>query len=292
MTSSSTRDVRRLRLLLLLLLLTVLPVAQSAQVEAAHADPEVIAHRGASRVAPENTLRAIRSAVRAGADLVEVDVRVTADRRLVLLHDAGLGRTTDVEQRFPDREPWHVGDFTLAEIRTLDAGAWKDRRFAGEKVPTLAQALRAVEGRAGLLVELKDPVREVGMEALVAQELTRDGTATGRPARGQRVMVQSFDYLAVARFAALQPDIPVGVVTDGPPSAAQLDIYQRFADRVAPPHRTVDRSLIRSARSRGLSITPYTVNDPRAMRRLLGLGVDGIVSDVPGRLRQVRATGR
>src|SRR5690349_20560695 len=97
--------------------------------------PWVVAHRGASHVAPENTLSALRSALAAGAEMVEVDVRRTADGALVLLHDQSLMRTTDVEVLYPSRAPWRVQDFTLDEICGLDAGAWWSPTYAGESVP-------------------------------------------------------------------------------------------------------------------------------------------------------------
>lgn len=278
-----------LRLVVLCALLLVPLFTQGIPAVDAATTAEVIAHRGASRVAPENTLAAISEALRVGSDVVEVDVRLTADGALVLMHDATLERTTDAEQRYPKREPWHVGDFTLAELRELDAGAWKHARFAGERVPTLGDALAAVEGRAGLLIELKDPRRDLAMEAKVAEHISADGTATGSPDPRHDVSVQSFDYLAIARFAALQPDVPVAVLEAMRPSPAKLDVYSRFADGVAPPHRAVDRSLVEAIQSRGMRVTPYTVNDRPTMRRLLGLGVDGVVSDVPRRLHKVRA---
>lgn len=277
------------KLVVLVALLVVPLFAQPTEaVEAATTATDVIAHRGASRVAPENTLRAIRAAARAGSDVVEVDVRLTADDAVVIMHDASLARTTDAPQQYPDREPWHVGDFTLRELQTLDAGSWKGARFAGEGVPTLQEALAAVEGRAALLIELKDPRRDVGMEARVAEHITRDGTASGEPDPQHEVFVQSFDYLAVARFAALQPDVSASVLTTTKPSTTELNLYQRFADGVAPPYASVDRWLVNEVQSRGMHITPYTVNDPPMMRRLIALGVDGVVSDVPGRLRNVR----
>lgn len=276
--------------ILVLLALLVVPLlgGSTGTAGAGAATFDVIAHRGASRVAPENTLRAIRAALRAGSDVVEVDVRVTADDELVLMHDRTLTRTTDAEQRFPDREPWRVADFTLAELRDLDAGSWKDERFAGEHVPTLSDALAAVEGRAALLIELKGSRSAEGMEELVARHLTSDGTATGPLDPRHDTAVQAFHPGAVARFAALQPDVPVAVLTRRAPSPTQLNRYRRFADGVAPPQHSVDASLIAAVHRRGLRITPYTVNDRPTMRRLMSWGVDGLVSDVPRRLDEVR----
>lgn len=282
------------RLTTFLVALVVLLVAPllgvTAQPVQAETEAEVIGHRGAARTAPENTVSGIKAGLRGGSDAVEVDVRLSADSELVLMHDATLERTTDAEERFPDRAPWHVGDFTLSELQTLDAGSWKHRRFAGERVPTLRDALDAVQGRGALLIELKDPRRDPGMEARVAQHITSDGTPNGEPDPRYEVAVQSFDYLAVARFAAIQPDIPTIVLTSRTPGAAELDMYRRYADGVSPPHAVVEPALIEAVQTRGMKITPYTVNGTKRMRRLLSWGVDGIVTDVPARLHYVRAT--
>lgn len=114
----------------------------------AHVDD--IAHRGASGYVPENTLAAVRPGVEQGADLVEIDVQRSADGALVVMHDTTLARTTDVEEVFPDRAPWDVGDFTLAELRLLDAGSWFGHEFAGEPVPTLEQVLDTGAGPTAL----------------------------------------------------------------------------------------------------------------------------------------------
>ena len=105
-----------------------------------------IAHRGASSEAPENTLAAVRRAVQLGADMVEVDVQRTCDGVLVLMHDATLTRTTDAADVLPDRAPWSVADLAYAEVRRLDAGRWMSPRFAGERVPTLVEVLRLLDG--------------------------------------------------------------------------------------------------------------------------------------------------
>src|SRR5688572_17841479 len=139
----------------LLLVLATVFVAQPAAA-APRADVDIVAHRGASGVAPENTLAAVRLALKQGADIIENDIMRTSDGQLVIMHDVSLARTTDVEQVFPDRSPWNVGSFTLAEIKQLDAGSWFSPKFAGERVPTLREWVLAV-GSAGMLLEAKDP---------------------------------------------------------------------------------------------------------------------------------------
>src|SRR5690606_3104315 len=138
--------------------------------------PEVIAHRGASGYAPENTLAAVEAADRLDTTWVEVDVQRTADGELVLVHDTTLERTTDAEEVFPDRAPWDVADFTAEEIARLDAGSWFGEEFAGEPVPTLGEALATLEANdQKLLLELKDPELYPGIEEEVLAELAEAG---------------------------------------------------------------------------------------------------------------------
>ena len=127
---------------------------------------KLVAHRGASAYAPEHTLASYRLALEQRADYVEQDLAVTKDLVLVCLHDESLERTTNVEELFPDRavvdsatgsKQWLAVDFTLAEIKRLDAGAWFDARFAGERIPTWEEAVAAVGTAAGLYPELKTP---------------------------------------------------------------------------------------------------------------------------------------
>ncbi|MGZ5366562.1 glycerophosphodiester phosphodiesterase family protein [Aeromicrobium sp.] len=126
-------------------------VAQPSQAasaeDAGNSDVAVVAHRGSSGVAPENTLAAIRQAHRQHADVVENDIQRTSDGELVIMHDTNLVRTTDVEKVFPERAPWNVRDFTLVEIKRLDVGSWFDPAFAGERVPTLREWVNAEDPR-------------------------------------------------------------------------------------------------------------------------------------------------
>lgn len=135
-------------------------------------DRGIAAHRGASTTHPENTIPAIEEAVRLGAQQIEIDVRLTADRRLVLLHDATLDRTTNVAQVFPARETRDVADYTFDEVRRLDAGGWKNARFAGLKIPTLEEALAVIPRDRWVNLDVKGE-RELG--AATAREVLRLG---------------------------------------------------------------------------------------------------------------------
>ena len=246
--------------------------------------PWAIAHRGASHLAPENTLSAVRSALALGADVVEVDVRRTADGALVLVHDATLARTTDAVRVLPSRAPWRVQDLTLAEIRSLDAGSWKSSSFAGEVVPTLEEAWE-VMARAGkgLLVEVKEPGTYPGIERDVGRLVHER-----RLGEGGGLVVQSFDLRAMNRLAHDVPGLPVGVLAPVP--ARRLPALATWASYLNPHHRLVDEAYVGRVHDAGMRCLPWTVDSPRRIRTLLRHGVDGVISNRPDLLRAVPTT--
>lgn len=239
----------------------------------------VIAHRGASADAPENTLPAIDLGAAVKADFVEVDVQMTRDEELVIVHDTTLRRTTDVQMRFPDRAPWNVRDFTLAEIRTLDAGSWYDTRYASTKVPTLQDVLDTLRGRAGLLLEVKAPELYPGMAAAVVAKLDSAGWLRSAPA-APRLVVQSFDWTFMRTFHHLAPGVPVGLL-GGSPARSQLAQLSTWADQLNVHHLRVSSRFVEQVHRHGMTTWPYTVNNPKRMRTLLDLGVDGVITNHP-----------
>jgi glycerophosphoryl diester phosphodiesterase len=247
-----------------------------------------VAHRGASAYAPENTLVAFRMARTRRADLFEIDVQRTKDGQLVLIHDRTLARTTNVEQVFPRRRPWTVGDFTLAEIRRLDAGSWFGKAFRGEPVPTLGETLRHMETAGlGLLLEVKSPGLYPGIGRQVATELRRFPSWSRPDPGGRRLMVQSFDWNFARDFKPLMPWVPVGLL--GKPKVARLPRLSRFADQINPSHRTLTPAYVTSVHRLGMEIFTWTIDNPRDMRRAIRLRVNGIISNRPDVLRKVIA---
>jgi glycerophosphoryl diester phosphodiesterase len=241
------------------------------------ADRILVAHRGASAYAPEHTLAAYRLAIAQGADFVEQDLQITRDGVLVCLHDATLERTTDVEEVFPDRarlvdgKPrWFVADFTLPEIRRLDAGAWFSPQFAGARVPTWQEAIDLIRGQAGLFPETKGPddYRERGfdMERMVVETLRRNGLA--RPGADPRtpVIIQSFSATGLRKLRTqLGVRLPL-VLLMGKDAAADwltpegLRKVSRFAQGIGPEKRLLESnpSIVEEAHRLGLTVTPYT----------------------------------
>ncbi|MFB4318284.1 glycerophosphodiester phosphodiesterase [Actinomadura sp. 21ATH] len=250
------------------------------------ADVVNVAHRGASASAPENTVAAFRVARRQGADRFEVDVQETKDHKLVAIHDTTLDRTTNVESVYPQRKPWKVGSFTLAEIRRLDAGSWFDKSYRGERVPTLRETLRAMQTSGmGVQLEIKSPRLYPGIERRIAAELRANPAWTRR-----RLVVQSFDFASMRRFHEIMPAAPIGLI--GTPAKRDLPKLARYADQINPPYGDVTASYVKAVHRQKMTVFTWTVDARSKMRRAIALGVDGIITDRPDRLSDVIAKYR
>ncbi len=247
---------------------------------------EVIAHRGASDEAPENTLSAVRAAVARDADRVEVDVQRTKDGALVLMHDTTLARTTDVRRAFPRRAPWLVKDLTLAEVKRLDAGSWLSPAHCGERVPTLQEVIDVLRPtRTGLLIELKATALHPGLSSDVAQALTAIPGYIAETVDAHRLTVQSFDHEAALIHKHLVPEVPVGAL--GAPSVPELGAYAAWAAEINPLHRIIDRRYIDVVHRHGMRCNVWTVNRAAHMRRAIEFGVDGVITNRPRELREL-----
>ncbi|HSJ21104.1 MAG TPA: glycerophosphodiester phosphodiesterase family protein [Nocardioidaceae bacterium] len=245
-----------------------------------------VAHRGASSEVAENTLAAVRRAVELGADLVEIDVRRSKDGALVLMHDATLTRTTDVQRVFPRRAPWRVGDFTYDELKRLDAGSWRASTFEGERVATLEEVLDVIgPSKTGLLLELKSPELYPGIVADVVAQM-RDLRRLVDPALAEgRMVVQSFDVAAMKEHKTLAPSVPVGLL--GTASRANLPALGTWADQLNPSHFSVDKGYVDQVHRAGMQCLVWTVDRPPAMRRALRIGVDGVITNRPSSLKRL-----
>jgi len=269
----------------------------------------LVAHRGASAYAPEHTLAAYRLALEQGADFVEQDLGVTRDGVLVCLHDPTLERTTDVEQVFPDRfrhvdaaRRWFVADFTLEEIKRLDAGSWFAPKYAGERVATFQEAIDLVRGRAGLFPELKSPDvyrdRGTDMEPLVVAALRKNGLDSKGADSRTPLILQSFDQAALQTLTRDLPTLDRTFLLDprGAPrwtSDAGLSEIATFATGLGPSKLLIDAdaTLVGRAHAAGLTVIPYTFRSSSAGRFpsvrdemahfLSFVGVDGLFTDNP-----------
>lgn len=230
----------------------------------------IIAHRGFSGRYPENTLSAMRAAVQAGADMVEIDVQLTRDGELVVMHDDSVDRTTDGKGE--------VEDLTLQEVRALDAGSKFDPRFAGERVPTLEEAIDAVYGGAILNIEVKS-IDEATMRPVVAQKIK---DLIERKRFAQHVQIMSFDSDFMEEMRRQAPDVSMALlaVTDAFNMRLKQALRLRM-DGLNLLHKAVSTDEVEDIHRAGLKTHVYTVNKPSSMEKVLRRGVDGVITNHP-----------
>ncbi|MFC2079567.1 glycerophosphodiester phosphodiesterase [Candidatus Bipolaricaulota bacterium] len=258
-----------------------------------------IAHAGASSLAPQNTLIAGRMALEAGADVWGVDVRRTQDGVLILMHDETLSRTTDVEELFPSRSPWRVADFSLDEIRTLDAGSWFVQEdpfeqiaqgnvspdvvasYIGKPVPTLREVLELVAATDWLIdIEMKAPIEVEPVIVAAELEVLLRETETKN-----RALVSSFDFDILREVRRLAPSIAIGALAILP-LLDTLDTLQSLgADVYLPSAVAFTKALLGDLEEAGIHVILWTYNTESQLEYAAGLpGVDGIYTDFPQRL--------
>jgi glycerophosphoryl diester phosphodiesterase len=234
-----------------------------------------IAHRGASGRAPENTHAAFAAALALGAEAIELDCQLSSDGELVVIHDETLERTTDGEGP--------VGDRSAAELAELDAGAWFDPSYRGERIPRLADVLAQLQGRVTLNVEIKS-ARDLGrIEPKLAALVAAANAA-------EWVVFSSFHPDAVRNLRFAAPWARLGVLCNEDPRQRGLALaLELAAEMVIPGRRWVDARVVEEAHVHGLDVWVWTVNEPGEMRRLVALGVDAIFSDWPERFAALKA---
>lgn len=248
----------------------------------------VVAHRGFSSIAPENTLPAFDHAMRAGADIVELDCHFSSDGVAMVIHDRSLRRTTNAEQVFGVGD-WRVTDVTAAELGKLDAGAWFAPRFAGTKLPRLDEALALVREQGGVaLIE-----RKSGRAADLARLLLDSGF-------GDEAVVQSYDWEFLRELHRLMPGLKLAAV--GPTARlggrlledrekwldlAWFDEIERTGATIAVWNRWLGPSAVAEAHARGLKIWVYGVEDEAGQVALIEMGVDGMITSDPKRTREI-----
>ena len=234
------------------------------------------AHRGASAAAPANTLAAFRLAAEMGADGVELDVQLARDGEVVVIHDFAVDSTTNGRGA--------VREMTLAQLKELDAGSWFDPAFAGERIPTLQEVFDAIGHRLLVNVEIKSlPLRGRGLEAEVVR-LIEDNNLV------HRVIVSSFNPLSLRKVKGFNPNVTTALLY-GPRQS--LLLRHAWLGSVTPhefrhPHYSmVNERFLGWARQKGYRVNTWTVDEVDEMRRLIALGVDGIITDCPDLLAEV-----
>lgn len=229
----------------------------------------VCAHRGRSGVAPENTLVAFEQATELGVDFIECDVRRTSDGVIVLMHDAAINRTTDGEGE--------VSEMTLEQMRALDAGSWKGESYAGERVPTLAEALEAVVPNCVLDIEIK----QRGIAEQVVAEVRAADVVRG-------VSIVSFDLEDLRQAKTAEPRRACGRITGGPETEGREGVLQLIdgalevgANFLTCSHRAITGGMVYECHVRGLALMAWTMDTEDDIRAMMELEVDALVSNYP-----------
>jgi len=230
-----------------------------------------IAHRGASALAPDNTMAGFEKAVELGADAIELDLHVSQDGELVVIHDDTLDRTTDGSGPVHQR--------SLGELMRLDAGRWFGEGFAGQRIPRLAEVLDRFAGRVPLALEIKaGSTFFPGIEEKVVSALRQRAVI-------DQAAVASFDHYALRRLKEIEPTIRTAALLVGRPVSLSALAGLAKADGLALEASFVTKTEVEACRAAGLQLVVWVVNDPAQMRHFIKLGVDGIITDRPDLLR-------
>ena len=249
-------------------------------------NPVVIAHRGASSVAPENTLVSAEQGIAYGADMIELDIHLTKDGEVVVIHDHLVDRTTNGTGA--------IADMTLAEIQKLDAGSWKDPKFSDQRIPTLDEFLKLVNGRATVLIEIKSNDKELyeGIEKKTLDIVEANNAQSW-------IAYQTFHPKVIDHFLALDPDCPIYLLIVGrmPLFPIYYDDavrwgspFKRWKSKVLginPNTKFATKSFINKAHKNGFKVFSWTANEDEEIERLKTNGADGIITNFPQKLTGV-----
>lgn len=230
--------------------------------------PLVFGHRGARDDAPMNTLPAFELALQQGADGIELDVHLSQDGQPIILHDFTVDSTTNGKGR--------AADMSLAQLKELDAGSWFGEAFRGTRIPTLDEVFEAVGQKLVINVEIKaDSMKSTGCEQVVAERIARFGLQS-------RVVVSSFNPLALRRFRRLMPEVPIGFLyAPASPRSAHLLMIGLKHEARHPFQEMIDATYMQSAKAKGYRVNTWTVNEPARARQLRDWGVDILITDRP-----------
>jgi len=234
--------------------------------------PWIIGHRGYRAKYPENTLSAFQAAIEAGAVMIELDVMLSRDRKVVVIHDAALERTTN------GKGP--VADFTLAELKHLDAGSWFDSRFADQHLPELSEVLDLVDGRVYVNIEIKSNAYESSHppDAIEKQvvELLRQKSLL------DTCMISSFDVIILEQIASMKNAPAIAFISQKPADKKTVQMCTRFnVFSWHPDQRIVTRTQVKRMHAAGIRVFPYNVDTLEDYARMRAMKVDGVITDDP-----------
>lgn len=237
--------------------------------------PIIIAHRGASLDAPENTIAAFELAAVQGAEAIELDVMVCATGEPVVIHDRKVDRTTNGKGE--------VGGLSLTDLKALDAGSWFDSQYAGERIPSLDDVFRQLRQDTVINIELKNDHAPLdGLPEAVAAVVRERGCQ-------DRIWFSSFNPIALRKIRRLVPETPAGLLLIRGGWGRIIRMLAGWItryDAVHPEYTDLTGDTVDAFHARGLPVFPYTINDPADLHRAVLMGVDGVITDDP-----IRAAG-
>jgi glycerophosphoryl diester phosphodiesterase len=264
--------------------------------------PLIIAHRGARSLAPENTIAAAHKAFEIGADMWELDVGMTADGELLVIHDSTLTRTSNAKEVFPERRPWSINEFAFDEINGLDFGTWfieedpfgqiaagavsptEAERYRGEGAPTLRQALGFTRERNWHVnVEIKDLRGTLGDSQVVPNVVALIEELD----MVDRVLVSSFNHRYLKEVRGRNPRIATGALVSKRESDPASLLHELGAQAYHPSASAIRRREITRLREEGFQVNVWTVNEPKVMRGLIKAGASAIFTDFPQLLKSL-----
>ncbi len=244
--------------------------------------PAIIAHRGACSLAPENTLAAIQTAIALGVKFIEIDVRMTKDGEIILIHDESVSRTTNGKGA--------VNEHSLSEIKKLDAGSWFHESFKNERIPTLNEVLDIIDSNTTLIIEIKEDSRNMArmignIIRIVKKNLSH-----------QKIFLKSFDTRILDRIRKHLPEVPLIYVygiripflnfSIGSRVSFQ-DLFSLNVDYLQPHSLLLSEDFVREAQANGYKIIAWDVDGENKMKRMLEIGVDAIETDHPDLLQKI-----
>jgi glycerophosphoryl diester phosphodiesterase len=239
---------------------------------------QVIAHRGFSGIAPENTMTAFKKAIEIGADMIELDVMLSKDGELVVIHDKTVNRTTNGKGK--------VSELSLSDLKKLDAGSWFKKHFSGEKIPTLEEVFDLAHGKIQLNIEIKkdayNPYRKKGgVEEKTVKLIEKYNMSSG-------VLVSSFNPLIIQRIKEFSPEVATAILYRYRINRSLVKGFNNLnVNAVNPGKRFFNKKATQEVHKSDLKINIYTINQKREMKKFIKMGVDGIITNYPDRVFEV-----
>jgi glycerophosphoryl diester phosphodiesterase len=236
------------------------------------APPWIIAHRGFKKKYPENTLAAFQAAMDAGVPMIELDVTLSRDRKLIVIHDATLERTTN------GHGPIH--DYTLEELKQLDAGSWFHPDFAGQRLPELAEVLELVDGRVITNIEIKPHAYEPHHPPDAIENLVVD--LAKKKNLQDSILISSFDSNVLEQISLMEAPPQIALISKSPLERSTVEICKHLNTYSWHPNQQiVTPRQVRKCHAAGIRVFPYKVDTPEDCARMIGLKVDGFITDDP-----------